>query len=254
MTITFLGTGTSQGVPFIGCDCPVCTSENPCDKRLRCSVWIDTPEASIVIDAGPDFRYQMLRANVRRLDAILLTHSHKDHIAGLDDVRAYNYHQHKPMEVFATEETQQALRREFAYVFDNKTYPGVPQINLHTIHNHPFSVSGITVVPIFMRHYKMEVLGFRIGPFTYITDANYIAPEELEKCKGSSVLVLNALRLEKHISHFSLEEAREIARQVGAPQTYFTHMSHQIGLHDEVEAQLPDNMHLAYDGLRLTFA
>lgn len=254
MTVTFLGTGTSQGVPFIGCDCTVCTSENPRDNRLRCSVWIDTPQASIVIDAGPDFRYQMLRANIRRLDAILLTHSHKDHIAGLDDVRAYNYHQHKPMEVYATTETQQALRREFSYVFENQSYPGVPQINLHTIHKEAFCVQGIEVTPIFTLHYKTEVLGFRIGPFTYITDANYIAPEELEKCRGTSVLVLNALRHEKHISHFSLKEAQEIARQVGAPQTYFTHMSHQIGLHEEVEALLPEGMHLAYDGLRLTFA
>lgn len=253
MTVTFLGTGTSQGVPFIGCDCAVCTSDDPKDNRLRTSVWIETPQASLVIDTGPDFRYQMLRAHVRRLDAILFTHSHKDHIAGLDDVRAYNYHQRKAMDVYATDETQQALHREFSYVFDNQTYPGVPLLQLHAIHNQPFSINGLEVIPIYTLHYKLEVLGFRIGPFSYITDANYIAPEELAKLKGSSILVLNALRHEKHISHFTLSEAIDIAKEVGAPQTYFTHMSHQIGLHSAVEQSLPAGMHLAYDGLRLTF-
>lgn len=253
MTVTFLGTGTSQGVPFIGCDCAVCTSPDPQDKRLRTSVWIETPEASIVIDSGPDFRYQMLRAGVRRLDAVVFTHSHKDHIAGLDDVRAYNYHQKKAMEVYATEATQQALAREYAYVFQNTSYPGIPQINLNTITNAPFTINGVEVIPIRVLHYQMEVFGFRIGSFTYITDANYIAPEELEKARGSQAVVLNALRHEPHISHYNLTEAIGVAEAIGAPHTYFTHISHQLGLHDELDSRLPPGMHLAYDGLRLIF-
>lgn len=249
MKITFLGTGTSQGVPVIGCDCEVCTSADKKDKRLRSSIWIDTPEASIVIDSGPDFRYQMLRANVRRLDALIFTHGHKDHVAGMDDIRAYNYFQKKPVDVYATEETQQVIRREFPYIFENKDYPGIPQINLHTINAHdPFYVNGLKIIPIRVLHYKLEVLGFRIGDFTYITDANFIAPEELEKAKGSKVFVLNALRHEPHISHFTFKEAIEVTEKVGATQTYFTHISHQLGLHKVLNEQLPPHMQLAYDG------
>jgi len=250
--ITFLGTGTSQGVPVIGCDCEVCTSTNKKDKRLRTSVWIETPEASLVIDTGPDFRYQMLRANVRKLDAILFTHSHKDHIAGLDDVRAYNYFQQKAMDVYATMHTQDALRREFEYVFNAKNYPGIPQINLNTIHpDTPFKINGLEILPIRVMHYHMEVLGFRINDFTYITDANYISPKELNMIKGSKAFVLNALRREEHISHYTLAEATEIAELVDTPDTYFTHISHQLGLHDEVSRELPKGIHLAYDGLTL---
>lgn len=252
MRVTFLGTGTSQGVPFIGCDCPVCTSTNPKDTRLRTSVWVETPEASIVIDSGPDFRYQMLRAKVRRLDAIIFTHGHKDHVAGMDDVRAYNYHDHRPMEVYATEETQVVLKREFEYVFDPaKAYPGIPQVNLHTITSAPFSINGLTITPIKVLHYKLEVLGFRINNFSYVTDANYIAPEELAKAKGSDAFVINALRHEEHISHYTLKEAIEVAKEVGAKDTYFTHISHQLGLHDYIDSELPSGMHLAYDGLVL---
>ncbi|HXS35743.1 MAG TPA: MBL fold metallo-hydrolase [Flavipsychrobacter sp.] len=250
MKVTFLGTGTSQGVPVIGCDCAVCTSTDKRDKRLRTSIWIETPATSVVIDSGPDFRYQMLRANVKKLDAVVFTHGHKDHTAGLDDVRAYNYIQDAAMEVYATDETQEILRREFAYVFNNKTYPGIPVINLNTIKNGvPFSINELTFIPILVMHYKLEVLGFRIGDFTYITDANYIAPEELKKASGSKIFVLNALRHEQHISHYTLSEAVEIARQVGAEQTYFTHISHQLGLHAEIDAHLPKGMHLAYDKL-----
>jgi len=250
--VTFLGTGTSQGVPFIGCDCPVCTSENKKDNRLRTSVWVQTPEASIVIDSGPDFRYQMLRAHVRKLDAIVFTHGHKDHVAGLDDVRAYNFHDQKPMEVYATEETQEVLKREFEYIFNTaKQYPGIPQVNLHTITDKPFSINGLTITPVRVLHYKLEVLGFRINNFTYITDAKYIAPEEMEKIKGSDVFVLNALRHEEHISHYTLKEAIEISKEVNAKETYFTHISHQLGLHDYIESELPAGMHLAYDGLTL---
>lgn len=252
MKITFLGTGTSQGVPFIGCDCPVCTSADKRDNRLRSSVWIDTPEASIVIDTGPDFRYQMLRAHVRKLDAIVFTHGHKDHVAGMDDVRAYNYHQQSAIDVFATPDTQQILRREFAYIFQDFKYPGIPEINLHDISPaKPFSINGIPITPIRVLHYKLEVLGFRIGDFTYITDANFIAPEELEKAYGSKVLVLNALRHQDHISHYTLSQAIDVATAVKAETTYFTHISHQLGLHADVEKDLPSGVKLAYDGLSL---
>ncbi len=252
MKVTFLGTGTSQGVPFIGCDCEVCTSTNKKDKRLRTSVWVQTPEASIVIDAGPDFRYQMLRANVRPLDAIIFTHGHKDHIAGLDDIRAYNFFQQKPMDVYATPETQEALKREYSYVFSGRPYPGIPEVNLHTIDNHtPFNINGLEITPIKVLHFRLEVLGFRIGKFTYITDANYIAPEELDKARGSDAFVLNALRHEAHPSHYTLKQAIEVADDVKAKDTYFLHISHQLGLHDVVNAGLPAHMHLAYDGLTL---
>lgn len=252
MKVTFLGTGTSQGVPFIGCGCPVCTSTNKKDNRLRSAIWIETPEASIVIDSGPDFRYQMLRAKVHKLDAIVFTHGHKDHVAGLDDVRAYNFHDNKPMEVYATTATQEALHREFSYIFTEHNYPGVPKVNLHTINsNDTFNINGLEITPVRVLHYKMEVLGFRVKNFTYITDANYIAPEEMAKIVGSEVIVLNALRHEPHISHYTLNEAIATATETGADTTYFTHISHQLGLHDEVNAILPDGMFLAYDGLTL---
>jgi len=253
MTVQFLGTGTSQGVPIIACDCPVCQSADPNDKRLRCAIWIQAPGVSIVIDAGPDFRYQMLRANVRQLDAIVFTHGHKDHIAGLDDVRAYNYFQEKPMDIWSNTETQQALRREFAYVFENSQYPGVPQLKLHTITDQPFTINGLELIPIKVMHYQMEVLGFRIGPFTYITDANYIAPSEMDKVRGSEVVVLNALRHEAHISHYTLKEAEAVSRELQVPATLFTHISHQLGRHADINAELPAGMQLAYDGLTLHF-
>lgn len=254
MRVTFLGTGTSQGVPFIGCPCAVCNSADPRDNRLRCAVWIETPEASIVIDSGPDFRYQMLRAGVKKLDAIVFTHGHKDHIAGLDDIRPYNFFTKKEVAVYATEETQQSLRREFSYIFENPTYPGIPQIDLHTINaSEPFTVAGVEFVPIRTLHLKLEVLGFRIGPFTYITDANYIAPEELQKVAGSEAMALNALRHEEHPSHFTLSQAKEVVKKAGVKHAYFTHISHQLGLHAEVEASLPVGMSLAYDGLVLEF-
>jgi len=245
-----LGTGTSQGVPIIGCDCEVCTSTDKKNKRLRCSVLIEMDDGfTFVIDTGPDFRYQMLRAKVKRLDAVLFTHDHKDHTAGMDDVRPFNFRQNKPMDMYATEQVQQALVKSFDYVFSGRKYPGIPQVNLHTIDKKPFSIEGIKITPIEVWHYKLPVLGFRIGDFCYITDANRIEEEELLKIEGSKVLILNALRKEKHISHFTLDEAIEIAQKVGVEQVYFTHISHQMGLHHLVDESLEKGMNLAYDGL-----
>lgn len=251
MKVTFLGTGTSQGVPPIGCTSPVCLSNNPKDKRLRCSVHIEVKGKSIVIDAGPDFRYQLIRAGIDKVDAILFTHEHRDHTAGLDDIRPFNYLQQKPMEVYLDQRVYESFKLQYHYIFTEKKYPGIPEINFHIIENEPFYVEGIEVIPIAVLHYKLPVFGFRIGQFTYITDANFILPEELSKAIGSDVFVLNALRNEPHISHFTLQEAVEVANVVGAPQTYFVHMSHQIGFHDEVNAELPTQIQLAWDGLVL---
>jgi len=249
VTITLLGTGTSQGVPVIACDCEVCTSADPKDKRLRSSVMVEVDDKVVVIDSGPDFRYQMLREKVKRLDAIIFTHEHKDHVAGMDDIRAFNYRQQSAIDIYATERVQTALKREFAYVFHDFKYPGVPQVNLLTITNGIFEVKGIPIIPIEVLHYKLPVLGFRIGDFTYITDAKTIAPEEREKIVGSKILVINALQRDKHISHFTLEEAVAFAQEMGAGQTYFTHISHKLGKHADVSLELPPNIHLAYDGL-----
>lgn len=251
LTITFLGTGTSGGVPMIGCGCEVCTSTDSEDKRLRSSILVQSAATTLVVDSGPDFRYQMLRRHVKKLDAVLFTHPHKDHIAGLDDVRAYNFFLHKPMEVYANELTQHALKREFAYAFSDSKYPGLPEINLHTITPDPFTVGGIPVIPIGTWHYKMPVLGFRFGRFTYITDANRIEESEKEKIRGSEVLVLNALRKQRHISHFSLQEAIDLVQELQIPHAYFTHISHQLGKHEAVSRELPEGIHLAYDGLEV---
>lgn len=247
--ITFLGTGTSSGVPMIACACEVCTSSNPKDKRLRSSILVESANTTFVIDTTPDFRYQMLREEVKKVDAVVFTHSHKDHVAGLDDIRAFNYFQKKAIDVYATEATQAALRKEFSYVFADKKYPGIPDLKLHTIENESFIVGDILVTPIPVMHLDMPVLGFRIKDFTYITDANFISPEAKEKIKGSKILVLNALRKEKHVSHFTLDEAIELADELVIPQTYFTHLSHQMGLHEAVTKDLPAGKSLAYDGL-----
>lgn len=251
LEITFLGTGTSSGVPMIACHCEVCSSKDSKDKRLRSSILIRYQDKTIVIDTTPDFRSQMLRAQNDRLDAVLFTHAHKDHIAGLDDIRAYNYFQQKPMQVFATKATQKELIREFYYAFAEFKYPGIPQIVLNNIESDPFEVEGIRVTPIRVWHHKLEVVGFRIGDFTYITDANKIDAPELELIKGSKVLVLNALRKEKHISHFTLSEALALIESLEIPKAYLTHVSHQMGLHAEISKQLPPHVHLAYDGLVL---
>jgi phosphoribosyl 1,2-cyclic phosphate phosphodiesterase len=252
LKVTFLGTGTSQGVPVIACGCRVCTSSDKHDKRLRSSILIsDTPAGNIVIDTTPDFRYQMLRADVKHLEAVLVTHSHKDHIAGMDDIRAFNYFQQRAIDIHATTATQEGIMREFAYAFAEHKYPGIPELNLRTIASAPFDVNGMIFTPIHVMHHLMPVLGFRFGDFTYITDANFIAPEEKEKIRGSRVLVLNALRKEKHISHFTLSEAIELAQELEVPQVYFTHLSHQMGLHTEVSQELPQGISLAYDGLEI---
>lgn len=243
-----LGTGTSQGVPVIACTCEVCRSLNPQDQRLRSSILIQSGSTSIVVDAGPDFRQQMLRHKVMKLDAVLFTHEHKDHIAGLDDVRAFNMQNNGAIDVYGSSRVHQALRNEFHYAFTEEKYPGVPLINLVEVTNTPFTIGDIDILPIEVMHYKLPVFGFRVKDFTYVTDANYISAPELEKIKGSQVFVLNALRKQKHISHFNLEEAIEMAGIVGARQTYFTHISHLLGLHSEVEEELPENIQLAYDG------
>lgn len=253
LKITFLGTGTSSGVPMIGCSCKVCTSANKKDKRLRSSILVESETTTIVVDTTPDFRYQMLRAGVKKLDAVLFTHPHKDHIAGLDDVRAYNYFQQKPMELYANSLTEEAIKREFAYAFSDKKYPGIPNLNLNTIDEKHLLVGDIPVVPIFLWHLKMPVLGFRFGKFTYITDANRIDDEEKEKIKGSEAMVLNALRKESHISHFTLSEAVAIVQELKVPSAYFTHISHQLGRHEDVNLELPQGIQLAFDQLTITF-
>ncbi len=251
LKITFLGTGTSGGVPMIGCSCVVCISTDKKNKRLRSSILVQSKTTTLVVDTTPDFRYQMLRAKVTNLDAIVFTHPHKDHIAGLDDVRAYNYFSQKPMEVFANALTEDALRREFIYVFSENKYPGIPKINLNTIATEPFVVGDIPIIPIEVYHLNMPVLGFRFGKFTYITDANRIDEDERKKIMGSEIIVLNALRKEKHISHFALSEAVAMVNELKVPSAYFTHMSHQIGKHSEINKELPAGIELAWDELTL---
>ncbi len=251
LKITFLGTGTSSGVPMIACDCEVCTSNNPKDNRLRSSIIVQSEKTAIVVDTTPDFRFQMLREKVQHIDAIIFTHPHKDHIAGLDDVRAFNYFNEMPIEVYANELTQVALKREFYYVFAEHKYPGIPDINLHAISEEPFLIGDIMVTPIKVWHLHMPVLGFRFGNFTYITDANRIEENEKEKIKGSEVLVLNALRHKKHLSHFTLQEAIDLSHELNIPQTYFTHISHQLGLHSVVSETLPNACALSYDRLQV---
>jgi phosphoribosyl 1,2-cyclic phosphate phosphodiesterase len=250
--ITFLGTGTSSGVPMIGCDCAVCRSADPRDNRLRSSIMVRSSDTTLVVDTTPDFRYQMLRTRTNHVDAILFTHPHKDHIAGLDDIRAFNFFSRQPMQLFANSLTEEALRRDYYYAFAEHKYPGVPEVQMNLIDERPFHVGTLSVIPIEVWHLKMPVLGFRFGKFTYITDANRLDEEAKEKVRGSEVLVLNALRKEKHISHFSLEEAISLVKELEVPRAYFTHISHQLGMHAAISAELPEGIHLAHDGLTLT--
>jgi phosphoribosyl 1,2-cyclic phosphate phosphodiesterase len=251
MYVTFLGTGTSQGVPIIACDCDVCKSEDIKDKRLRSSIMIEDGDDTFVIDTGPDFRQQMLRENVQNLTAVIYTHEHKDHVAGMDDVRAFNFMLQKHIDIYATQQVQEALKREFHYVFAAKTYPGVPLINLNTIDNNPFTINKTTFLPIDVMHYKLPVLGFRIGDFAYVTDANYISEKEKLKLKGLKVLVLNALRRKEHVSHFTFEQAIELMKELKPEKGYFTHISHQLGRHKDVSKELPSFIDLAHDGLKI---
>lgn len=252
MKITILGSGTSQGIPVIACECNVCTSLDPKDNRLRSSVMIEVGGENFVIDSGPDFRQQMLREKVRSLRAVLFTHEHKDHIAGLDDVRAFNYREVRDMEIFCSEPVELALRREFHYAFSEDRYPGIPSLSLNRIENREFELNnGVKVLPIRVMHYRMPVFGFRIGDFTYITDAKTIAPEERDKVRGSRILIINALHRSEHISHFNLDEALEFINDVKPEKAYLTHISHLFGTHEEIRKMLPDHVFPAYDGLQL---
>jgi phosphoribosyl 1,2-cyclic phosphate phosphodiesterase len=249
--VTFLGTGTSQGIPLVACNCEVCTSQNEKDKRLRTSILVETAKTRLVIDSGPDFRQQLLREKIKKLDAVVFTHEHKDHIAGLDEVRAFNFINKVVMPVYATERVQKALHREFAYIFSEEKYPGIPEIEIFSFEDEPFSVGDIFMEPINVMHYKLPVKGFKINKFAYITDANLIPDEEKKKLENLDVLVLNALRREPHVSHFTFEEAIQLVKELNPKKAYFVHMAHQLGLHDEVSKELPENIELAFDGLQL---
>jgi len=249
--VTFLGTGTSQGVPVIACNCPICLSSDPRDKRLRSSVMVETAGKTFIIDSGPDFRQQMLQARVKDINAIIFTHEHKDHVAGLDDVRAYNFVLKKRIDVYAEKRVQEALEREFAYIFAEYKYPGIPEINMHLINENPFEIEGVKIMPVRVNHYELPVLGFRIGNFAYLTDVKTIPENEKKKLHGLEVMIINALRKEEHISHLNLEEALVLIDNLGPKQSYLTHLSHRFGLHAEEEAKLPDNVRIGYDGLQI---
>ena len=270
--LTFLGTGTSQGVPMIGCGCDVCRSRDPRDKRLRASALVDYEGLRILVDAGPDFRQQMLRAGVSHVDAILLTHNHKDHTGGLDDIRAFNYLEKKASEIYCEKYVEDSLRMEYGYAFAEKKYPGAPEWHVHNIDSKPFTihsggpyevltwehgkgydepVKSVEIVPIRGMHYKLPVLGFRFGNIAYCTDMNHIPEEEFEKLQGLDHFIINCVKYGKHISHYSLEEAVEVAQRAGARNSWLTHLSHQLPTYNELAAELPEGIHPAYDGLIL---
>ena len=253
MQLTFLGTGTSQGVPVIACHCAVCTSNDVHNRRLRTSALLETDQGkNILFDIGPDFRQQMLTHHVEHLDAILITHAHRDHVAGLDDIRSFNYVQHQNMELYLNSEARVAIERDYHYIFAPHEFPGLPEATLHTVGDAPFQAAGVEVTPINAMHKDLPILGYRIGNLGYITDANHIAPAEMEKLRGVDVLVINALRTTKHFSHYSLPEALEVIGTVAPRQAYIIHISHEMGLHADVSATLPPNVHLAYDNLTIT--
>ena len=251
MKVILLGSGTSQGVPVIACQCDVCKSENQRDKRLRSSILIEDGETTLVVDTGPDFRQQMLTNNVTKLTAVLFTHEHKDHTAGLDDVRSFNFAQKKPMDVYAEERVQESLKREFLYAFNESPYPGVPSINLKLLENKPFVVENTRIIPVRLMHYKLPIFGFRIGDFAYLTDVKTIPEAELGKLTNLKILIITTLRKEPHISHMNLEEALETIKLLKPQKAYLTHISHVFGFHDKINTELPANVELAYDGLTI---
>ncbi|MCK9617486.1 MAG: MBL fold metallo-hydrolase [Lentimicrobiaceae bacterium] len=251
MKVTFLGTGTSTGVPVVACNCEVCKSTDPRDKRFRTSAMITVGDTNIVIDCGPDFRFQMLKQNVENIEAIVFTHQHRDHIAGLDDIRGFNYILNKTMDIYGAQQVLEGIRTEFPYIFTETRFFGAPQICMHTITNTPFNINGIKFIPIAVMHDKLSIFGYRIGNFTYITDASFISEQEKEKIKGSEVIVLNALRNSKHVSHFSLSEAVALIDELQPREAYLTHISHFLGLHETINKRLPQHIRLAHDNLKI---
>ena len=253
MKVYFLGTGTSQGIPVIGSHHSVCLSDNPKDKRLRVSVWIHSENSSIVIDCGPDFRQQMLVSRCEKIDAILFTHEHADHTAGIDDIRPFNFKLGK-IPIYAHKRVIENLKKRFEYVFETENrYPGAPSVDaIEVVNNVPFKVGNTKVIPVNASHANLQVFGYRINNFAYLTDVKTIEAEEIEKIKGVDVLVINALREEPHHSHFSLQDALDFVTLVQPKKTYLTHISHLLGFHDEVQKKLPPNVFLAYDNLEIS--
>ena len=247
--LIFLGTGTSQGIPMIGCGCEVCKSQDPRDKRLRASVLVEHEGLRVLVDAGPDFRYQMLRAGVSSLDAILLTHNHKDHTGGLDDIRAFNYHEKRATQIYCEKYVEESLRKEYSYAFEEIKYPGAPEWDVHIIDENPFTIKGVEITPIRGRHFKLPVLGYRFGNIAYCTDMNHIPEEEYSKLQGLDHFIINCVRRGRHISHYSLEQAIEVAEKVGAKHSWLTHLSHQLPCHEELTKELPEGILPAFDGL-----